>query len=81
MTQDDINQNEWNDPKNWSTLTYSSRVDNRIFVPKRRGFGVTMNFGHKNGKIVFIVLIAALITAPLVILGVLQIADFHLFKK
>jgi uncharacterized membrane protein len=77
MTQDDINQNEWNDPKNWSTLTYSSRIDSRIFVPKRIGFGVTMNFGHKSGKIVF----AALIALPLVILGIVQFAGFHLFKK
>jgi uncharacterized membrane protein len=77
MTQDDINQNEWNDPKNWSTLTYSSRIDSRIFVPKRRGFGLTMNFGHKSGKIVFPVLIVL----PLVILGIVQFAGFHLFKK
>jgi uncharacterized membrane protein len=77
MTQDDIYQNEWKDPKNWSTLIYSSQIDSRIFVPKRIGFGVTMNFGHKSGKIVF----AALLAVPLVILGMLQFAGFHLFKK
>jgi uncharacterized membrane protein len=77
MTQDEINQNEWNDQKNWSTLIYSSQMDSRIFVPKHRGFGVTMNFGHKGGKILFV----ALIAVPLVILGILQFAGFHLFKR
>jgi uncharacterized membrane protein len=50
MTQDQINQAEWSNPDNWKTLTYSSARDSRVFVPKRIGVGVTMNFGHKGAK-------------------------------
>jgi uncharacterized membrane protein len=60
MTQDDINRSEYENPANWSLLTYSSTKDSRIFVPKRRGVGVTMNFGHKKGKVSFIVILALL---------------------
>jgi uncharacterized membrane protein len=74
MTQDDINQSEYSDPANWSALTYNSRKDSRIFVPKRRGFGVTVNFGHKNGKIVFVALLALL----LLVFGVAWISGYHL---
>ena len=60
MTQDDINRSEYENPANWSLLTYSSTKDSRIFVPRRRGVGVTMNFGHKKGKVSFIVILALL---------------------
>ena len=46
MTQDEINQDEWENPANWSLLTYRSPRDTRFFVPKRRGIGATVNFGH-----------------------------------
>ena len=77
MTQDDINQSEWNDPANWSALAYSSRKDSRIFVPKRRGFGLTINFGHKNGKTVF----AALLALPLVVFGLIFLFRSHFPKR
>jgi uncharacterized membrane protein len=52
VTQEEINQREWGNPANWSPLTYSSPRDTRFSVPKRKGFGVTANFGHsKYGKI------------------------------
>lgn len=57
MTQDEINQHEWENPANWSPLTYRSPHDTRFFVPKRRGIGVTVNFGHsKYGKLLSAVL-------------------------
>jgi uncharacterized membrane protein len=70
MTQDEINQSEWNNPKNWSALTYRSRQDSRLFVPKRSGIGATINFGHKYGKLFFIGLLAVAIV-PVVIWMVL----------
>lgn len=66
MTQQEINQQEWENPANWSLLTYSSPRDRRVFVPKRRGVGVTMNFGHKNGKVAFLVILALLALPALI---------------
>ena len=77
MNQDDINQGEWQNPSNWSTMTYRSRVDSRIIVPKRRGIGWTINFGNKKGTVVFF----ALLVVPLVICIALTLAGVHLFKK
>ncbi len=74
MTQDDINQHEWENPANWSFLTYSSGKDSRMFVPKRRGIGVTMNFGHKKGKISFLVLLA-LLAVPVMIYTMLSVVS------
>jgi len=64
MNQDQINEQEWRDRKNWTLLTYRSRVDTRLFVPKRLGFGWTINFGNPRGVILFV----TLISLPLVIL-------------
>jgi uncharacterized membrane protein len=44
----------------------SQRLDNRFIVPKRRGFGATMNFGHKSAALYFIGFMA-LILSPLII--------------
>ena len=69
MTQDDTNQSEWSDIKNWPGGIYRNRTDSRFFVPKRRGFGVTVNFGHpKYGKISLIALLV------IVLLGLLGTA-------
>jgi uncharacterized membrane protein len=73
MTQDDINQGEWSNPENWATLTYRSRKDSRMIVPKRRGFGVTVNFGNKNGVILFV----ALLALPLVVFLALYFSGVH----
>ena len=58
MNQDDIDQEEWNNRKNWSWLTYSSQRDSRAMVPKRFGFGWTINFGNKKGRHWFAVFMA-----------------------
>ncbi len=48
-TQDDINQAEWQNPDNWSTI-YFSKKDSRASVPKRNPkHGWTINFGHPAG--------------------------------
>jgi uncharacterized membrane protein len=54
--QDEINQREWEQLANWSGWfgAYSSRVDSRLWVPKRpkTGIGDTVNFGHPGAKTV-----------------------------
>ncbi|MCJ8331468.1 MAG: hypothetical protein HRT89_11610 [Lentisphaeria bacterium] len=48
-TQDEINQAEWENPDNWSTI-YFSKKDSRAWVPKRNPkHGVTINFGNPKG--------------------------------
>ena len=48
--QDEINEREWADLKNWRgwLCFYSSKADNRIWVPKRNPrMGLTLNFAHR----------------------------------
>jgi uncharacterized membrane protein len=72
MDQDETNQNEWNNPKNWSTLTYRSRTDSRLFVPKRSGLGATINFGHKYGTPLFAgFLLSAILPGVIAVIWVL----------
>jgi uncharacterized membrane protein len=75
MNQDEINQNEWSDPKNWSLLSYSSRLDSRLFVPKRRGFGETMNFGHKKARIASLTFMGLILSS--LIFALVDIAIKH----
>jgi uncharacterized membrane protein len=77
MTQNDINQGEWDNAANWSVLTYNSPRDSRVFVPKRRGFGWTVNFGNPNGKVVFGMFLAS----PVVIVCVALFVAFHFGKR
>jgi uncharacterized membrane protein len=53
-SQDAINQREWEQPSNWSGWlgAYSSRVDSRLWVPKRAmtGTGQALNFGHRGAR-------------------------------
>ena len=48
--QDQINDAEWADARNWTgwLCIYSSKADNRIWVPKRNPrMGLTLNFAHR----------------------------------
>jgi uncharacterized membrane protein len=49
-----INQREWERPENWTGWfgSYSSTVDERLWVPKRpmTGIGQALNFGHPGAK-------------------------------
>jgi uncharacterized membrane protein len=47
-------------------LIYSNPDDPNLFVPKRFGFGWTLNFGHPHGKLVTLGLLVVLF---LVVLG------------
>ena len=47
------------DPNCWKLgLFYVNPKDKRLFVPKRFGFGLTMNFGNPNAMIVIAGVIA-----------------------
>lgn len=62
MAQQEINQNEWSKPENWSGPKllgfYSSKKDTRLWVPKRiPSFGWTINFGNRWGAALFAVIL------------------------
>ena len=57
MNHDKINQAEWGNPENWSFIVYHSRRDRRFLVPKRRGFGWTINLRNKTGARIFVTLL------------------------
>ncbi len=47
--QNEVNQKEWENPDNWSTIYFSKR-DGRATVPKKNPKeGWTINFGHPQG--------------------------------
>ena len=53
-SQDEINDREWSSLINWSGWfgSYSSKLDTRLWVPKRpmTGEGFALNFGHPSAK-------------------------------
>lgn len=67
MTQDEINESEWSNPRNWRTGLYISKRDVRFFVPKRRGIGETVNFGHKHSIVLFVIFLAVVSLPGLVV--------------
>lgn len=71
MTQDQINQAEWENPANWSDTVvgvYFSKRDTRVWVPKRLPtWGWTINLGHPTGAWWLVGLLAA----PTLIAGAL----------
>lgn len=49
IKQKEINQEEWENPDNWSTIYFSKR-DSRASVPKKNpAHGWTINFAHPDG--------------------------------
>lgn len=59
---------ERDDDRFWKGgLLYVNRADPAVFVPKRFGIGWTLNFGNPVAISGFVVLIAAVITVPLVV--------------
>jgi uncharacterized membrane protein len=56
------------DDRNWlGSVIYYNRDDPDVLVPKRYGWGWTVNFAHPAGK-VFLALMVALILLPVVLL-------------
>jgi len=67
-SQDAINEREWNSSWNWSAAGfYSSKADNRLWVPKRpaTGIGQAINLGHPGAKL----FIAGVLIAPVIIIA------------
>ena len=75
MNQDDLNQQEWKNPQNWSFIVYHSQRDSRMLVPKRWGFGWTINLRNKTGARIFLTL---LLLVPLLSLLAALIIRGHL---
>ena len=75
-SQDEINQLEWEHPSNWTGWfgSYSSRVDTRLWVPKRplTGTGQALNCGHPQAKWS----IAAMLMIPTAMLTALILSAF-----
>ena len=65
MSQAVIDEREWGDPRNWRWTFYYSRKDSRTFVPRRRGYGATLNFASRGAFWFFLFLMLM----PLVIVG------------
>jgi uncharacterized membrane protein len=74
--QDVINQREWDSSWNWSASGfYSSKVDSRLWVPKRPGTGIgqAINLGHSGAKL----FIAGVLIAPVTILAAIVFAAIY----
>ena len=73
MSQQHVNQAEWENPGNWSDRylgLYFSKRDSRIWVPKPvRLLGWTVNLAHPAGALLFtgILLLPAIILAALIV--------------
>jgi uncharacterized membrane protein len=65
LSQKEIDEREWSNPQNWHCTFYFSRKDSRTFVPKRRGYGSTVNFARRGTLWFFFFLMLF----PLVIIG------------
>jgi uncharacterized membrane protein len=51
-----------NDPNHWRLgVFYFNRRDRRLFVPKRHGLGVTLNFGHVAAWVIIGVIVVLLL--------------------
>lgn len=75
-SQDDINEEEWANPANWRGpfCIYSSKSDNRIWVPKRNpSMGWTLNFAH--GAAWWSLLGLSIIPLAFVLLAILRWVD------
>jgi len=66
MNQDEINQAEWNNRENWSLFAYHSQKDTRMWVPKRFGFGWTINLRNKTGARWFMGILLTVATVGLI---------------
>jgi uncharacterized membrane protein len=75
-SQDAINQREWENPLSWSGPfgPYSSKLDDRLWVPKRpmHGTGHAINVAHPGAKVV----IAGLCIMPVALALTLIILAF-----
>jgi uncharacterized membrane protein len=70
--QKEIDEQEWSNSQNWHCTFYYSRKDSRTFVPKRRGYGTTVNFASWGTCWFFLMLLsmpAVILASVLLTLG------------
>ena len=76
MDQSVINEQEWENPENWSDYViglYFSKRDSRVWVPKReRALGWTFNLAHPRGALGFM---AVMLSPTLLLLIVLLVVS------
>jgi len=61
MTRDEL-RTLWESPANWNSFgRYNCEADSRLLVPKRFGFGWTLNWANPLAWPVVVVVIAAVI--------------------
>jgi len=66
-----VNESEWDNPANWwGGFLYHSKRDDRLWVPKRFGFGYSINVGRPLGLAMAVATLALIIA--LIIRGVLE---------
>ena len=54
--RNEVNAEEYANPKNWHYVLYASKRDSRIVVPKKNGrFGYTVNFSKPLGILIHVV--------------------------
>jgi uncharacterized membrane protein len=51
--------------EHWDGLRYRNPADRRLFVPKRLGPGMTLNFGHRRARLVLLLILSVPATALL----------------
>lgn len=49
--QAQVDEAEYNNPANWKCFFYHSRRDSRVWVPKKFGYGWTVNFATTGGQV------------------------------
>jgi len=63
MPTEDL-QKLWQDSDHWSGAFYRCPEDPRLVVPKRKGFGWTINLGHPKGKASLAILVISGLLPP-----------------
>lgn len=69
------------DPRRWRGGVYNNPEDPRLFVRKRIGYGLTINIGHKKGKVLFyggMALMAVMLLSMFFLFLALDRADYAL---
>ena len=76
LSQDEINDTEWQDPANWrGCIFYHSEKDSRAWVPKRsmfgrRRYGGTPNFAKESARKFMMVVAGICVLVFLVVISI-----------
>lgn len=74
LIRSEVNNNILDDDKYWKGgIIYYNKDDPRIFVPKRNGFGYTLNFGNRWSYLILFIIILAIVIPIIFTLLVFQV--------